>query len=47
MLGSEYNWLISLTRRAPGKPGVRMASDGLFTLAIGMLCLLAMMLHAT
>lgn len=46
MLGSEYNWLITLTRRAKGTPQVRMASDGLLTLAIAACCFLAVALQA-
>ena len=46
MLGSEYNWLISLTRPANGRPRVRIASDGLLTLAIAVGCFLTVALHA-
>jgi hypothetical protein len=45
MLGSEYNWLISLTRPANGRPRVRIASDGLLTLAIAVSGFLAVALH--
>jgi hypothetical protein len=46
MLGSEYNWLISLTRPPKGAPQARMASGGLLTLAIAVFCFLCVALHA-
>ena len=47
MLGSEYNWLITLTRPANGTPQVRMARDGLLTLAIAAICFLTVLLNLT
>ena len=44
MLGSEYNWLISLSRAANGAPRVRVASDALLTLVIAALCFVAVVL---
>jgi hypothetical protein len=46
MLGSEYNWLISLTRKANGVPKVRMTSGGLLTLAVAMFCFFCVVLQA-
>ena len=46
MLGSEYNWLISHSRPANGIPQIRMAGDGLLTLAIAVFCFLAIALRA-
>ncbi len=46
MLGSEYNWLITLTRPTHGALRVRLAGGGLVTLAIALCCLLAVALHA-
>jgi hypothetical protein len=47
MLGSEYNWLISLTRQANGGPKVRLASGALLTLAVALFCFLCVALQAT
>ena len=46
MLGSEYNWLISLTRPAQGAPKASLARSGLLTLAVAVFCLLCVALHA-
>jgi hypothetical protein len=46
MLGSEYNWLVTPTRTPNGVPQVRMAGDGMLTLAIAVFCLLAIALRA-
>jgi hypothetical protein len=47
MLGSEYNWLISLTRPAQGAPKTSLARSGLLTLAVAVFCLLCVVLYAT
>ena len=47
MLGSEYNWLISLTRAPGGVPRVSLAQRELLTLAVGLLGWLCVMLTAT
>jgi len=47
MLGSEYNWLVTFTRPTKGIPRVRMAGDGLLTLAIAAICVLTVLLTAT
>ncbi len=46
MLGTEYNWLISLTRPARGVPRAVLARGGLLTLAIAVFCLLCLALRA-
>ena len=46
MLGSEYNWLISLTRKVNGVPKVRVARGGLLTLAVALFCFLCVALQA-
>jgi hypothetical protein len=46
MLGSEYNWLISLARQANGVPKVRIASGGMLTLAVAVFCFLCVALNA-
>jgi hypothetical protein len=46
MLGTEYNWLISLTRPANGAPKAVLARSGLLTLAIAVFCLLCVALRA-
>ena len=46
MLGSEYNWLISLSRPAHGLPRVRVARTGLLTLGVALFCLLCVLLRA-
>jgi hypothetical protein len=47
MLGTEYNWLISLSPHpVTGKPQVRMASSGLFTLTVAVFCFLCVALFA-
>jgi sugar lactone lactonase YvrE len=46
MLGSEYNWLISLSRPGKGTPRVRMARTGMFTLAVAVFCFLCVALRA-
>ena len=45
MLGSEYNWLITRPRLTNRTPQVRMAGDGLLTLAIAAICLLTVLLN--
>ena len=47
MLGSEYNWLITLSRPSHGLPQVRVAGDGLLTLAIAAICFLTVLLNST
>jgi len=47
MLGTEYNWLISLSPHPDnGTPQVRMASSGLLTLAVAVFCFLCVALLA-
>ena len=46
MLGSEYNWLISLSRPADGRPKVRIARGGLLTVAVAVFCLACAALRA-
>lgn len=46
MLGTEYNWLISISEPADGIPRVRLASTGLLTLAVGVFCFLCVSLRA-
>ncbi|MBI2498104.1 MAG: hypothetical protein HYV75_09440 [Opitutae bacterium] len=46
MLGTEYNWLISLTPRTVGLPKVSLARSGLLTLAIAVFCFLCVALRA-
>jgi sugar lactone lactonase YvrE len=46
MLGSEYNWLISLTRRTDGVPRVSLAQSGLLTLGVAVFCLICVAAHA-
>lgn len=46
MLGTEYNWLISVSEPDEGAPRVRLASTGLLTVAVGVFCLLCVSLHA-
>ena len=45
MLGSEYNWLIRLTRKAGGTTRVRLAQGGLLTLAVAVFCLASIAAH--
>ena len=47
MLGTEYNWLISLSSTDEGAPQVRVASNGLLTLAVAVFCFLCVALLAT
>ncbi len=46
MLGTAYNWLISLSHPADGAPQVRVASSGLLTLAVAVFCFLCVALGA-
>lgn len=47
MLGTEYNWLVSLSPHPTnGSPQVRMASSGLLTLAVAVFCFLCVALRA-
>ena len=46
MLGSEYNWLISLSRPGKGTPRVRMARTGMLTLAVAVFCFFCVALRA-
>jgi hypothetical protein len=46
MLGTEYNWLISLVRPAHGAPRIVLAGGGLLTLAIAVFCFLCVALRA-
>ena len=46
MLGTEYNWLISHSQPSEGAPQVRMASNGLLTLAVAVFCFLCVALFA-
>lgn len=47
MLGTEYNWLVSLSPHPTnGSPQVRMASSGLLTLAVAVFCFLCVALKA-
>jgi len=46
MLGSEYNWLISLNYNLDGVPKVSLAKSGLFTLCIAIFCFLCITLQA-
>jgi hypothetical protein len=39
MIGSEYSWLLSLSRAARGGMKIRLARGGLLTLGIGLFCL--------
>ena len=39
MLGTEYSWLLNPTDSTEASPGVRLASTGLPTLAVGVFCL--------
>lgn len=47
MLGTEYNWLISLTRRAGGTTRATLDGSGLFTLAIAVFCFLCVLILST
>ena len=38
MLGTEYNWLITVDRQGQGLPRVSLGSSGLITLAVAMFC---------
>lgn len=46
MLGTEYNWLISVSHPADGIPRARLASNGPVTLAVAFFCLLCVSLRA-
>lgn len=46
MLGTEYNWLISVSHPADGIPRARLASTGLLTLAVASFCLICVSLRA-
>ena len=47
MLGTEYNWLVSLSPHPTnGSPQVRMASSGLLTLGVAVFCFLSVALKA-
>jgi len=46
MLGTEYNWLISLTREPKGAPRASLSGSGLLTLAIAVFCFLCVALRA-
>ncbi|MDI1319145.1 MAG: hypothetical protein PSW75_02985 [bacterium] len=45
MLGTEYNWLISLTRQPNGVPRASLSGSGLFTLAVAVFCFLCIALR--
>lgn len=47
MLGTEYNWLVESASTTTGTPKVRLASGGLFTLAVAIFCLGCVVLRAT
>lgn len=46
MLGTEYNWLISISHPTDGLPRPRLARTGLLTLAVGVFCFLCVSLQA-
>ena len=46
MLGTEYNWLISVSEPDEGVPRVRLASTGLLTVAVAAFCLGCVSLNA-
>ena len=46
MLGTEYSWLITISKPVDGTPRVRLASTGLLTIAVGVFCLLCATLRA-
>ncbi len=46
MLGTEYNWLISLSRPTAGVRRVRRSGTGMLTLAVAVFCFFCIALHA-
>ena len=46
MLGTEYNWLISVSHPTDGHPRARLAGTGFLTLAVGVFCFLCVSLRA-
>jgi hypothetical protein len=44
MLGCEYNWLASPSRKTPGASGFNRTSGVLLTLAVAVFCFLCLML---
>lgn len=46
MLGTEYNWLLSVSPSEDGLPRARLARTGLLTLAVGVFCFLCVSLEA-
>ena len=46
MLGTEYNWLISLTRQADGATRAVLDGSGLSTLAVAIFCFVCIALCA-
>lgn len=46
MLGTEYSWLISISKPFDGTPRVRLAGTGLLTIGVGVFCLLCATLKA-
>lgn len=46
MLGTEYNWLITISRPADGHPRARLAGTGFLTLAVGVFCFFCVSLRA-
>jgi sugar lactone lactonase YvrE len=46
MLGTEYNWLITVDRQGNGLPRVSLGGSGLITLAVAVFCFLCVSLRA-
>ncbi len=46
MLGTEYNWLVTLTGSSREFPRVRLSGTGVITLWVAAFCLLAVILTA-
>ena len=47
MLGTEYNWLVTVDRQGNGLPRASLGSSGLITLAVAVFCFLCVSLRAT
>lgn len=47
MLGTEYNWLVTVARQGDGLSRASLGSSGLITLAVAMFCFLCVSLRAT
>jgi hypothetical protein len=46
MLGTEYNWLITVDRQGHGMPRVSLGGSGLITLGVAVFCFLCVWLRA-